>query len=221
MTWWTNLLGVEPGVMGILNVTPDSFSDGGRFADTAEAISAGIAMASAGAVIVDVGGESSRPGAEATSLEAEQSRVVPVVRALAQAGIVVSVDTRNAATMTAALDGGARIINDISALTHDPQAAGVVATRRCAVILMHMRGTPATMMSLAQYGDVAADVAAELASRVREAESAGISRDAIALDVGIGFAKGTAHNRRNATSTWMRSERSDFPWLSESRARGS
>ncbi len=179
--------------MGILNVTPDSFSDGGRHTPD-NAIAAGLAMREAGADIVDVGGESTRPGAEPVTPLEEQARTIPVIRALARAGILVSVDTRNAATMAAALDAGAAIVNDVSALTHDPRAAALVAARGCPVVLMHMRGTPQTMVSHAVYGDVAADVAAELAMRVATAEAAGIARAAIAIDPGFGFAKHAAHS---------------------------
>jgi dihydropteroate synthase len=181
-------------VMAVLNVTEDSFSDGGRYADPARAIAAGLAMAAAGAAVVDVGGESTRPGALAVSPELERARVVPVVRALAGQGVTVSVDTRNATTMAAALDAGARIINDVSALAHDAAAAAVVAGRGCPVVLMHMRGRPDTMARLADYRDVAAEVAAELAGRVAAAAAAGVARAAIALDPGIGFAKGQAAN---------------------------
>ena len=180
--------------MGILNATPDSFSDGGRHNGHAAAIAAGRAMHEAGAAIIDVGGESTRPGAPPVSPAEEQHRILPVIRALASAGIVVSVDTRNAATMAAALDEGARIVNDVSALSHDPAALELVAVRRCPVVLMHMRGTPATMAGLAHYTDVAVEVTLELAARVEAAVAAGIDRAAIAVDPGIGFAKTAAHN---------------------------
>ena len=183
-----------PVVMGILNVTADSFSDGGRHLAPARAIAAGLAMAQAGAALVDVGGESTRPGALAVPPAEERARVVPVVRALAAQGVAVSVDTRNAATMAAVLDAGARIVNDISALAHDPAAPALVAARGCPVVLMHMRGQPETMAGLGQYADVAAEVAAELAARVAAAEAAGVARAAIALDPGIGFAKDAAAN---------------------------
>ena len=140
------------------------------------------------------GGESTRPGAKAVSPVEEQARVLPVVRALARAGIVVSIDTMHAATMAAALDAGAAIVNDVTALTHDPASAPLVAARGCPVILMHMRGTPATMLALAAYGDVADDVARELADRVAAAEQAGIARAAIAIDPGFGFAKHPPHS---------------------------
>jgi dihydropteroate synthase len=152
-------------------------------------------MAADGADIIDVGGESTRPGASAVPPAVEVERVIPVVRALARAGLCVSVDTRNASTMRAALDTGARIINDISALAHDPEAAAVVAARACPVVLMHMRGTPETMSDRAIYEDVVSEVRAELLARVEAAIAAGIGRHSIALDPGIGFAKRGEHSR--------------------------
>jgi dihydropteroate synthase len=180
--------------MGVLNVTPDSFSDGGAHLDPNAAIQAGMAMAMAGADIIDVGGESTRPGARPTSAAEEQARVVPVIRGLAAAGLLISIDTRNAATMAAALDAGATIVNDVTALTHDPAAATLVAARGCPVVLMHMRGDPATMNARAVYSDVAREVIDELAARIAAAERAGIARDAIAIDPGIGFAKLAPHS---------------------------
>jgi dihydropteroate synthase len=191
---WGGLPTGRAAVMGILNVTPDSFSDGGRHADPARAIDAGRAMLAAGADIIDVGGESTRPGAAPVPPDEEQARVLPVIRALAAEGATVSADTRNAATMAAALDAGARIVNDVSALAHDPAAPALVAARGCPVVLMHMRGVPATMQQFTDYADVAWDVTRELAVRLAAAEQAGISRGAIALDPGIGFAKRTVHN---------------------------
>lgn len=182
-------LGPGPQVMGVVNVTPDSFSDGGRHLDPAAAIAAGLAMAEAGAALVDVGGETTRPRAAPTPPREERRRILPVIRALAAAGVTVSVDTRNAATMAEALAAGARVVNDVSALTHDPDAARVVAEAGCPVVLMHMRGTPATMHAHARYRDVAGEVAAELALRIAAAEAAGIAPEAIAIDPGIGFAK--------------------------------
>jgi dihydropteroate synthase len=154
-----------------------------------------MAMADARADIIDIGGESTRPGAASVPPDVEQDRVIPVVRALAGAGLCVSVDTRNAATMRAALDAGARIINDVSGLTHDPDAAALVASRGCPVVLMHMRGTPDTMNAAAVYGDVVAEVRAELTARVNAALAAGITRESIAIDPGIGFAKLADHSR--------------------------
>ncbi|MBS0639942.1 MAG: dihydropteroate synthase [Proteobacteria bacterium] len=186
---WAGLDLGTPRVMGILNVTPDSFSDGGRHQGAKAAIAAGLAMAAEGADIIDVGGESTRPGAQAVTPDEEQARILPVIRALAAASICVSVDTRNAATMQAAVQAGARIVNDVSGLAHDPASAGVVAALGCAVVLMHMRGTPATMNSLAVYQDVVADVRVELQARLDQAASAGIRPEQIAIDPGIGFAK--------------------------------
>ncbi|HEY2618733.1 MAG TPA: dihydropteroate synthase [Acetobacteraceae bacterium] len=175
--------------MGVLNVTPDSFSDGGAFLDSDAAIEAGRAMAAAGADIVDVGGESTRPQSSPTPQAEEQRRILPVIRALAAAGLRVSVDTRHASTMAAALDAGATIVNDVYALAYDPQAAALVASRGCPVVLMHTRGTPADMYALARYEDVAADVMRELGQRIAAAERAGIAPDRIVIDPGIGFAK--------------------------------
>ena len=180
--------------MGVLNVTPDSFSDGGEAMAAAQAIEAGRRMIAEGAGILDIGGESTRPGAAPVSPDEEQRRVLPVITALAGRGVPLSVDTRNAGTMAAALDAGAAIINDVSALSHDPAAAALVARRNCPVVLMHMRGTPATMMSHAIYDDVAAEVLAELAARIGVAEAAGVVRSHIAIDPGLGFAKTAEHN---------------------------
>jgi dihydropteroate synthase len=171
--------------MGVVNVTPDSFSGAGMLAPDA---------ALSGADIIDVGGESTRPGAAPVLPGVEQARILPLIAALAGQGVVVSVDTRNASTMAAALDAGARIVNDVSGLTHDPDSASLVARRGCPVVLMHMRGTPQSMASLAQYGDVVADVLAELSARVDAALQAGIARENIAIDPGIGFAKTPAQN---------------------------
>lgn len=193
-TDWAGIDVSAPRIMGILNVTPDSFSDGGRFQGANAAIAAGMALLEAGADIVDVGGESTRPNAEAVSVAEEVSRVVPVIRALAAQGAIVSADTRNAATMAAALDAGAAIINDVSALAHDRASLKLVASRNCPVILMHMRGTPATMNSLAGYGDVAVEVLAELLRQRDVAVAAGISPQNIALDAGFGFAKLSTQN---------------------------
>jgi dihydropteroate synthase len=186
---WAGLTLDRPRIMGVLNVTPDSFSDGGHFLNPDAAIAAGLAMAAAGADIIDVGGESTRPQSRPTSQAEEQRRVLPVIRALAAEGVRVSVDTRHAATMAAALDSGAAIVNDVHALADDPDAAPLVAARGCPVVLMHMRGSPAEMYAQAHYDDVAAEVRRELGERVAAAELAGIVRDRIAVDPGIGFAK--------------------------------
>lgn len=179
-------------VMGIVNVTPDSFSDGGRC--TEEAIALGMQMLEDGAVVIDVGGESTRPGALTVSAAEEQRRVLPVIEALARHGAIVSVDTRNASTMERALEKGAAIVNDVSGLTFDPASVAAVARAGCAVILMHMRGTPETMDGLATYGDVATEVLGELRQRVDHALAGGIARSAIAIDPGFGFAKNTGQN---------------------------
>jgi dihydropteroate synthase len=184
----------RPQVMGVVNVTPDSFSDGGRHFDARAAIDAGHAMLEAGADIIDVGGESTRPGATALGAEEECARILPVIRELAKAA-PVSVDTRHAATMRAALDAGAEIVNDVSALRHDPEALNLVARSEVPVILMHMAGDdPATMQSLATYDDVALEVAGFLRDRVATCEALGIPRGRIAVDPGLGFGKTLAHN---------------------------
>ncbi len=186
---WAGLTLDRPRVMGILNVTPDSFSDGGRHAGHEAAIAAGRRMLEQGADLLDIGGESTRPGATLVSPGEEQARILPVIRALAAQGTVISVDTRNATTMGAALDAGARIINDVTALSHDPAALPLVAARGAPVVLMHMRGTPQTMNSLNTYGDIGADVAAELAEQIAAARAGGIAPEMIVTDPGFGFAK--------------------------------
>ncbi len=184
---WHTLPG-RPLVMGVLNVTPDSFSDGGDAVEPAAAIAAGRGLVADGADILDIGGESTRPGSAPVDPAVEQQRILSVIAGLR--GVApISVDTRNASTMAAALDAGAQIVNDVSGLRHDPRAAPLVAARRCAVVLMHMRGTPATMNGLAQYADVVAEVAAELSLLVAQALQAGIGPGQIALDPGFGFAK--------------------------------
>ncbi len=184
----------RPLVMGIINVTPDSFSGDGLAGSSESAIARGHAMLAAGADLLDVGGESTRPGAEPVPPEEELRRVLPVVRALAGAA-PVSIDTRNAETMRAALGAGARIVNDISALRHDPAATAVVAERGAPVVLMHMLGLdPREMQREPRYGNAALEVAEFLRERVEAAERAGIPRGRIAVDPGIGFGKTIAHN---------------------------
>ena len=182
--------------MGILNVTPDSFSDGGLHVDAASAIAAGRRMIADGAAILDIGGESTRPGATAVPPADEARRILSVIAGLTGCGVPLSVDTRNTSTMAAALDAGATVVNDVSGLLHDPAALPLVAARGCPVILMHMRGTPQTMGGLARYGDVTAEVLAELSARVVAAEAAGIARINIAVDPGIGFAKDAGQSIR-------------------------
>lgn len=193
---WAGLSLARPLVMGILNVTPDSFSDGGCHLTPENAITAGRRMLAEGADILDIGGESTRPGAHPVCVEEEMARVLPVVRALTREGAVISLDTRNAATMAAGLEVGARIINDISALTHDPASLPLIAARGCQVILMHMRGTPATMNDHAVYVDLEADIEAELTKLCDAARTAGVEPQNICLDPGFGFAKQGAQNIR-------------------------
>lgn len=183
-------------VMGVVNVTPDSFSDGGETMDADAAVARGRALRAAGADIVDVGGESTRPGALPLDPRDESARVVPVIRALAADGAVVSVDTRNARTMMAALDAGAGIVNDVTALTGDPDALALVAARGASVVLMHMRGDPRTMQDDPRYDDVVGEVVDYLAGRVEACVRAGIPRAKIAIDPGIGFGKTAEHNVR-------------------------
>ena len=184
----------RPRIMAILNLTPDSFSDGGAYPNAATAIAAAQRMREAGADIIDIGAESTRPGATPVPPAEELAALLPVLTALARTGIPISIDTRNAETMRAGLDAGATMINDVSALTWDPASAPLLATRTCQVILMHMRGTPADMAAHATYTDVVAEVKTELTQRRAQAEEAGIARSRILLDPGIGFAKTAAHN---------------------------
>lgn len=181
-------------VMGILNVTPDSFSDGGRFATADDAIAEGLRMHYAGADIVDVGGESTRPNAQRTTVEEEQERIVPVVAALVKAGALVSVDTMHAATAAKALDAGAAIVNDVSGLDFDPAMPALIAERGVPYVLMHSRGNAQTMDSLAEYNDVVEDVITELTSVRDKFYEAGVSPEQIIVDPGIGFAKKEEHN---------------------------
>jgi dihydropteroate synthase len=184
----------QPQVMGILNATPDSFSDGGQFPDAAAAAEAGADMAAHGAAIIDVGGESTRPGSSPVWEGDEIERVAPVIRQLAAGGAAVSVDTRKADVMTAALEAGARVINDVSALTYDPRSAEVVAASGVPVILMHHQGAPEVMQDNPRYDDVLVEVYLWLQERIRAAEAAGIARDKILIDPGFGFGKNVAHN---------------------------
>lgn len=185
---------MTPRIMGILNVTPDSFSDGGRHGDAAAAIEAGLRMVEAGAAIIDVGGESTRPGATPVPLHEELRRVIPVIEGLVTAGAEVSIDTMKAGVMRAALAAGATMVNDVSALTHDPESLGVVAASTARVVLMHMKGTPATMQQAPEYRDVVAEVRAFLDDRVAACVAAGIAPGRIIRDPGIGFGKSLEHN---------------------------
>jgi dihydropteroate synthase len=184
-----------PRVMGIVNVTPDSFSDGGRARTPEDAIAHALRLVDEGADLLDVGGESSRPGAEPVPLDEELRRVVPVVEALARrVAVPISVDTTKLEVARRALDAGASIINDIQALGGDPALGRLVAGRRSGVVLMHMAGTPRTMQDDPRYDDVVAEVRDELGRRVAAAEQLGIPRCRIAVDPGIGFGKTLEHN---------------------------
>ena len=184
----------KPRIFGIINVTPDSFSDGGEALAVSDALDKGRAMIAAGADILDVGGESTRPGAGPVGAEEEIARVVAVVKALSETGAQVSIDTRRAAVMKAAIEAGAKIINDITALTHDPDSMRVAAECGVAVVLMHMQGEPGTMQDDPQYQDAALDVFGYLKDRVEACEAAGMDRALIAVDPGIGFGKTVDHN---------------------------
>jgi dihydropteroate synthase len=185
----------QPQVAGIVNATPDSFSDGGAFAGAEAAADAGHAMAAAGAALIDVGGESTRPGAAAVWEGDELKRVLPVIERLARSGTAVSVDTRKAAVMEAALAAGATMVNDVSALTWDERSAEVVARAACPVVLMHHQGTPETMQQAPHYPrPVAFEVYDWLEARIAAAVAAGIDPARIVVDPGIGFGKTVQHN---------------------------
>ena len=184
----------QPQVMGILNVTPDSFSDGGRFEGAEEAAEAGQDMAAAGAAIIDVGGESTRPGSTLVWEGDEIERAVPVIAKLAAGGVAVSADTRKAEVMRAAIEAGAGMINDVSALTFDPRSTEVLAASNIPVVLMHHQGDPATMQDDPRYDDVLVEVYLWLEERIAFAEQAGIARNRILVDPGFGFGKTVAHN---------------------------
>ena len=186
---------VEPQIMGIVNVTPDSFSDGGDSFSPTDALARADAMLTAGASIIDIGGESTRPGSNPVAPAEEWQRVEPIIAALVRQGVTVSLDSRNASVMERAIDAGVRIINDVSALNHDPRAIEVVARGRVPVILMHMRHDPATMNRAPFYHDLLPDVLGELAAAVARAAAAGIARADMMIDPGIGFAKNSVHNQ--------------------------
>jgi dihydropteroate synthase len=181
--------------MGIVNVTPDSFSDGGQFLDPGRAAEHGLVLAAAGAAVLDVGGESTRPGAQPVPADEQRRRVVPVIRRLAaEAGVPVSIDTADASVAAAALDAGATVVNDITAGRGDPQMLPVVAAAGAGYVFMHMQGTPATMQADPRYDDVVAEVGAFLAERREAAREAGIPDDRLMADPGFGFGKTVAHN---------------------------
>jgi dihydropteroate synthase len=181
--------------MGVLNVTPDSFSDGGLWMDPEDALRRAVQMAAEGADLIDVGGESTRPGSKAVSLKEELRRVLPIVERLAKAvRIPLSVDTSKAEVAAQAIEAGASLVNDVSALRGDPQMASVVARSKAAIILMHMQGSPRTMQEHPRYRHVVRDVAAFLIRAARQAQEAGIERSRILLDPGLGFGKTVEHN---------------------------
>ncbi|MEO5693029.1 MAG: dihydropteroate synthase [Usitatibacter sp.] len=182
-----------PWVIGILNVTPNSFSDGGEHADTARAVEHGLRLHEEGAHLVDIGGESTRPGAEAVEADEEMKRVLPVIEALVAKGVAVSVDTMKPQVMRAAIEAGCAVVNDVNAF-RAPGAIEVVARSKIAVIAMHMQGTPGTMQADPRYGDVVAEVRDFLLERARALEAAGVDRARIALDPGFGFGKNLDHN---------------------------
>lgn len=181
-------------IMGIVNVTPDSFSDGGRHSEPAQAVAHGLRLRAEGAHLLDVGGESTRPGSTRVPVEVEQDRVLPVVHALADTGATVSIDTMNAGTAAAAIAAGARIVNDVSGGLADPDLLSAVAPSQADVVLGHWRGHSGEMYARADYGDVAREVVGELRARLEAAASAGIAPSRVILDPGVGFAKRGAQN---------------------------
>jgi dihydropteroate synthase len=192
---WLSVCGAQPAVMGIVNVTPDSFSDGGRYLDLEAAVAHGHALAAAGATLLDVGGESTRPGAEPVDEHEERRRVVPVIERLAVEGSVpLSVDTTKATVAAAALDVGAVVVNDVSAGRRHPAILEVVADRGAGYVAMHMLGEPRTMQDDPRYDDVVTEVGDFLVDRLEAARAAGIADAALAADPGIGFGKTAAHN---------------------------
>lgn len=181
-------------IMGVINVTPDSFSDAGEVFAQVDAVARGKAMVEAGVDILDVGGESTRPGAQEISISEELDRVIPVIEGLLETGVILSVDTRHAEVMAGAIQAGAHIINDVTALTGEPKSLEVVANLGCPVILMHMQGEPGTMQNAPMYKDAPREVSDYLAKRIKACEAAGIARSQIAIDPGIGFGKTVDHN---------------------------
>ena len=190
------VLGPDPVLVGALNVTPDSFSDGGDFLDPERAVARAATMLDEGAHVIDVGGESTRPGSDPVSPEEETRRVIPVIRGLVadRPDAIVSIDTYRAGTAEAALEAGARVVNDVTALRGDPRMADVVAAARCPVVLMHMLGEPKTMQRDPRYDGVVREVRGFLAGRAEHAVAAGVEKENIILDPGIGFGKTLEHN---------------------------
>jgi dihydropteroate synthase len=190
-----HLLGAFPWIMGIVNATPDSFSDGGRYLDEEAAVGHALALVADGADILDIGGESTRPGSQRIEVEEELRRVLPVVRGLAkETDVLISIDTTKAEVARQAIEAGADIVNDISGLRFDEQMAAVCRDSQAAVICMHMQGTPQTMQENPTYKDAAADIATFFDERLESLERAGIERERIVFDPGVGFGKTAAHN---------------------------
>lgn len=188
-------IGSRTLIMGVLNVTPDSFFDKGRFFDKKKAINHALKMTRDGADIIDVGGESTRPGAKEVSVDEELDRVIPVIAALAKRiKNPISIDTRKARVARFALEAGSRIINDVSALRHDPLMAGVAASSKAAVILMHMKGIPETMQSASRYKNIIKEISTYLKESIKIALKAGVKKEDIIIDPGIGFGKTLSHN---------------------------
>jgi len=214
MFQWDRVCDARAAVMGIVNVTPDSFSDGGRFLDPDVAVAHGIELARQGADVLDVGGESTRPGAAPVPADEELRRVVPVVERLADATTVpVSIDTTKAAVAQAALDAGATVVNDVSAGRHDPEILGVTAAAGAGYVVMHMQGEPRTMQADPHYDDVVAEVGDFLADRIEVARAAGVADGALAADPGIGFGKTVEHNLRLLAGLPALAERIGVPVL--------
>ncbi|MEX0694879.1 MAG: dihydropteroate synthase [Rhodospirillales bacterium] len=193
---FAGLLLDRPRLMGVVNVTPDSFSDGGDFLDASIAIQHGKSLIDAGADILDIGGESTRPGSEPISTDEECRRILPVIEGLADTGVLISVDTRHGAVMRQAIDAGARIVNDVTALTGDPESVRVCAEAGVDVVLMHMQGEPRTMQDNPHYDDAALDIVDYMQARLLHLQASGIPKTRVAVDPGIGFGKNLAHNLR-------------------------
>ncbi len=186
----------RPHLMGVVNVTPDSFSDGGEFLDASLAIAHGKSLIADGADFLDIGGESTRPGSKPISIDEECSRVIPVIEGLAGEGALISIDTRHAEVMQCAINAGANIVNDVTALTHDPDSAKVCLESAVDIVLMHMQGSPQTMQDNPTYDDAALDILDYMGERLLALEAMGIARSKIAIDPGIGFGKNLDHNLR-------------------------
>ena len=193
---FAGLLLDRPRLMGVVNVTPDSFSDGGDFLDPSIAIQHGKSLIEAGADILDIGGESTRPGSKPISSDEECRRILPVIEGLVDAGVLISVDTRHAAVMRQAIAAGAHIVNDVTALTGDPESVEVCAEAGVDVVLMHMQGEPGTMQDNPHYDDAALDIVEDMQARLLELQAAGIPTSRVAVDPGIGFGKNLEHNLR-------------------------